>query len=209
VSKRDLDEMLEQAAVRGEVRSAETEADMRQLAAGLRALSQLLVEHGVVSASEIEARIELTQRELEAGARSRTQPVRLNVLPDKLDQPNEEVDCASRFALCRGACCSMEVPLSVADVEEGALRWDISRPYLLRRGDDGRCQHQDRQTFFCGAYETRPAPCRAYSCRGDTRIWRDFDKRIPNEKGITALLEHKMKLPLMLQKLPPTLPPPR
>ena len=34
--------------------------------------------------------------------------------------------------------------------------------------------------FVCTIYERRPGLCRTYDCRGDTRIWLDFERRIPN-----------------------------
>lgn len=197
--------MLEAAVLRAEVRHAEHQSDLRQLAASLSAMVKLLVEKGVVLPEELDAQIDAAMAELQATERSRAVPVKLHALGDKYEQPNAEVDCEARFPICRGACCSLEVPLAVQDLEEGKVRWDIARPYYLRKDEDGRCTHQDRKTLFCGTYETRPLPCRSYSCHKDTRIWRDFDKRVPNAKGIAALLAHRADRPLLLIGLPPTL----
>lgn len=195
--------MVEQAVLRAEVRHAEHQADLKQLAATLTAMVRLLIEKGVVMPEELDARIDAALAEISEA--SRAVPIKLHELGDKYAQENDEVDCAARFSVCHGACCSLEVPLSVQDLEEGAVRWDIARPYHLKRENDGRCTHQDRSTFFCGAYENRPLPCRSYSCRSDARIWRDFENRVPNEKGIAAILEHRSERPLMLIGLPPTL----
>ncbi len=197
--------MAEAATLRAEVRHAEHQSDLRQLAATLQAMVKVLVDKGLVLPEELAAAITRELVEVEASERSRAVPVRLHTLGDKYEQANAEVDCEARFPVCHGACCSLEVPLAVQDLEEGKVRWDIARPYYLRKDTDGRCTHQDRATFFCGSYETRPLPCRAYSCREDSRIWRDFDNRIPNEKGIAALLSHKSERPLLLIGLPPTL----
>lgn len=201
--------MVEAAMLRAEVRHAEHQADLRQLAATLQAMVKLLVEKGIVLPAELDAAIDHALVEVQGSERSRAVPIKLHTLGDKYQQANAEVDCEARFPLCHGACCSAEVPLAVQDLEEGKVRWDIARPYYLRKDSDGRCTHQARATFFCGTYETRPLPCRAYSCQGDVRIWRDFEKRIPNDKGIAALLSHKAERPLLLIGLPPTLKKPR
>jgi len=200
--------MLEQAVLRAEQRHAEHQADLRQLAASLAGMVRLLVDKGVIAPGELDAQVQAARVEIEAAERTRARAVKLHVLGDKYAQDNADVDCAARFAVCRGACCGMEVPLSVQDLEEGAVRWDLARPYILKREDDGRCTHQDRGTFFCGNYEHRPLPCRAYSCKGDVRIWRDFDRMVGNEKGIAALLAQRSQRPLQLTGVAPTLPRP-
>lgn len=35
--------------------------------------------------------------------------------------------------------------------------------------------HSDPQGRGCQIYDHRPAPCRVFDCRGDPRIWTDFD----------------------------------
>jgi Fe-S-cluster containining protein len=201
--------MAEQAFLRAEIRHAEQQADLRQIAASLTAMVRLLIDKGVVLPEELDTRIDAALAELAAGEKSRTTPVKLHALGDKYAQQSDEIDCQARFAICKGACCSMEVPLSVQDLEEGAVRWDIARPYYLKKQDDGRCTHQDGATYFCDKYEQRPLPCRSYSCRSDARIWRNFEQRIPNEKGIAAILAYKAERPLILIGLPPSLPKPR
>jgi len=91
-----------------------------------------------------------------------------------------EIDCASRYHLCKAACCKLSVSLSREDVEEQALRWDPSQPYLLARGADRRCVHQDRASGRCGVYAYRPLLCRAFDCSKDQRIWLDFERGIIN-----------------------------
>jgi hypothetical protein len=91
-----------------------------------------------------------------------------------------EIDCANRISLCDAACCKMHFPLTTEDLQEGKIRWDVGHPYVIAQGDDGWCVHLDRQTRTCGVYEARPSACRTYDCRGDSRIWLDFEKRIIN-----------------------------
>ncbi len=113
--------------------------------------------------------------------------VRLKQYPDKYNVVHgDPVDCADRIPLCRARCCRFTVTLTEQDLDEGKLQWDIENPYILRRADDGRCVYQDRSTGFCGNYEHRPALCRIYSCKTDTRIWLDFENKIPAIPPMTA-----------------------
>jgi Fe-S-cluster containining protein len=195
---------------RGFLRSSllldEARADLVALAKGIDAVVGLLVDKGLVAREEIEdalakAAPAAVEPLLAEGRRGRVQ---LDDGGDKYTAPNAEVDCAARIPHCKAACCALQVPLGAGDLEEGHLRWQLDRPYLLRKADDGRCEHQDRKTGFCGDYDHRPRHCRAYSCATDTRIWRDFDKMIPNEKGLRALLEQRLVEPIVpIRKTPP------
>jgi hypothetical protein len=89
-----------------------------------------------------------------------------------------EIDCENRVELCRAACCRMRFALSQQDLQEGVVQWELSRPYLIRRGPDGYCGHFGPDSQSCTIYQQRPVPCRAYDCRGDKRIWADFENRI-------------------------------
>lgn len=92
------------------------------------------------------------------------------------------IDCEARVPLCKAACCRLPFALSRQDVEEGVVRWDFSRPYLIARTSDGCCQHLDGEKRCCTVYDRRPVPCRGYDCRDDRRIWIDFEKRIVNPR---------------------------
>jgi Putative zinc- or iron-chelating domain len=85
--------------------------------------------------------------------------------------------CLELLPICGGRCCALTFPLSTQDLDEGVIKWDHGRPYLIRHDDDGRCSHQRRPTGDCGCYQHRPAPCRSYDCRNDPRIWTDFTTR--------------------------------
>jgi Fe-S-cluster containining protein len=88
--------------------------------------------------------------------------------------------CAELIPICGARCCRFNFPLSTADLDEGVIRWDYGRPYLIRqRASDGFCVHNDPTTHFCTVHTHRPATCRRYHCRDDKRIWIDYDKRIP------------------------------
>jgi hypothetical protein len=93
-----------------------------------------------------------------------------------------EIDCEARLPLCGAACCRLPLALSPEDVREGVIRWELGRPYLIAREDDGYCTHMERGTHRCGVYAQRPIPCRGYDCRQDARIWLDFDARVVNPR---------------------------
>jgi hypothetical protein len=106
------------------------------------------------------------------------------------------VDCASRLHACGAACCRLAFALSRQDVEEGVVQWEFGRPYMVRRAPDGYCAHleRDAQGCRCGVYAHRPYPCRAYDCRGDERIWADFDAMVPNP-GLERLFAERGETP--------------
>ena len=92
-----------------------------------------------------------------------------------------KIDCASRVHLCHAACCRLPFALSHQDVREGIVHWDFGQPYLIQQ-DDGYCTHIDRATCACTIYTNRPAPCRGFDCRGDQRIWLDFEQYSVNPR---------------------------
>lgn len=110
---------------------------------------------------------------------AREPQISLSTVDDKYAVENSDMDCAARMHLCHGRCCSYNIPLSTQDLNEGKLAWRIREPYLLAQNDAGYCVYQNVTTGFCGNYEARPATCRVYDCRHDTRVWLDFEARIP------------------------------
>lgn len=105
--------------------------------------------------------------------------VRLAMFRNKYEVPNADVDCAARIPLCGARCCSFDVTLSAQDVAERSLPFEIDQPYMLPRDSDTkRCVCMDG-AGACTVYDKRPGACRAYDCRGDSRVWIDFEARIP------------------------------
>jgi Fe-S-cluster containining protein len=166
------------------------QASTSELAGTLLGLVDLLVAQGFVAVEDLRAQAARVRERIAATELGRgLELALLDDRRDKYDHPEAvQIDCAARLPMCRAACCGIDQALSVQDVEEGAVRWDLGRPYRLRRAEGGGCCHLDASERRCGVYERRPLGCRTYSCARDPRIWTDFEQRIPNQAGIGALL---------------------
>jgi Fe-S-cluster containining protein len=144
------------------------------------ALMELLIERGVIAVEELD------ERKREVGQRLVEKLVEkgmgVALTKEEIDKyacdGQVQIDCAGRLHLCRAACCRLSFALSAQDLEEGTVKWDLGRPYMIRRSSDNYCHHLDRGTCGCGIYQQRPLVCRSYDCRQDKRIWEDFANRI-------------------------------
>ena len=147
-------------------------------------LVALLVQRGVVDADELMAAVDSARTAIEDRGHSPSVDVAVRVDKEGPGQAGVEVDCETRIPYCRAACCRFHFPLSVEEIESGSMKWDLGRPYMNRHGAHGYCHQFDGETHGCGVYESRPAPCRQYSCVGDDRVWKDFDAMIPNTEWL-------------------------
>ena len=145
------------------------------------ALTELLISKGVINIRELSerqsmAREQLThaRKESYAGPILHTDPIGQPDTP-----PEQLVDCEARYRQCRGACCILyNVYLTAEEVTSGEYRWDLAHPYRLQRAPSGHCTYLDRESLKCTIWERRPSVCRQYSCKSDTRVWADFDRRV-------------------------------
>jgi Fe-S-cluster containining protein len=148
----------------------------------LYALIELLTEKGLIKIDELEEKKREVATRLLESFLDRGMGVAMQ--EDERDKyefsETVEIDCENRVHLCKAACCRMSFALSQQDVEEGVIKWDLGRPYLIAQDKDGYCRHLDRDTNRCTVRERRPLPCRGYDCRKDTRVWLDFENRIIN-----------------------------
>ncbi len=196
----DLERHVREAFLRTHAALGEGHADLVALATTVQALVDVLVARGVVGAAELEAQLEVAARRVADSRLGQRSLVRgEELLRDKYQEPNAPVDCEARMPLCKGACCACRVPLGAQDLRENVLRWDLAHPYFLRKTAAGRCTHQDTTTGACTVYEQRPLACRSYTCKDDRRIWKDFDARVPNEKGIAALFHGRAERPIAIR----------
>ena len=160
-----------------------TKTQLFEASAQAFAVAELLVSKGLLAADELEA----TRRTVENRLDQTYEHDGLNVAiasraPDKyeLGEGSVVIDCETRIPLCKASCCRLRFPLSEQDIHEGTVEWQLDRPYLNRQRPDGYCAHCSAESHGCQIYTSRPAVCRTYDCREDTRIWVDFDLRIPN-----------------------------
>jgi hypothetical protein len=148
----------------------------------LYALIELLEEKGLISIAELDERKRVVGQRLVERLRQSGNGVMLQepVYDKYTFEQTVQIDCENRLDLCKAACCRLPFALSKQDIHEGVVHWDLGQPYLIEQGADGYCNHMARDTCRCTVYAHRPVPCRAFDCRKDARIWRDFAQRIPN-----------------------------
>ena len=153
-----------------------------QLAAQVVALSDELsrrlagADTPTVSAA-VEARLPET---LEAIRIADLGGTRVALTLEEDDLPAVEIPCAELIPLCGARCCTYAFALTTKELDEGVIRWDYGRPYMIRqRASDGFCVHNDPRTHGCEVHRRRPAVCRGYDCRADRRVWIDYARRIP------------------------------
>ena len=154
-----------------------------ETASFLYALIELLMKKGLLTEQELnEQKVEIAKRLVEKFRELGMGAVFQDSEHDKYTFGEKEVkiDCENRIHLCKAACCRLNFALSRQDIEEGVIKWDLGRPYMIAHDADGYCRHLDRKGCRCTVYANRPVPCRAYDCRKDKRIWADFENRIIN-----------------------------
>jgi hypothetical protein len=174
----------------------ETKLAFERVDTVLRALLDTLAAHGAIDPNELAGRVQAaSERAREESLRATHVEVEASVDKYALTEL-PDVDCASLIALCQGRCCKLHFPLSFQDLDEGVVQWNYERPYRIRqRASDGYCVHSAVESHGCTVYDHRPLTCRRYDCRKDTRVWIDFENRIP---APMAAVEAK---PLMLYQI--------
>lgn len=156
---------------------AELREDLHALAAQVVALTELAAPTGERERfeAEVESRTGALRRELALADHGAAGRLLLASPEDKYAIATDDgPPCAELLPLCQARCCRFEVALSTQDLDEGRLRWDLAVPYALARRADGQCVHHDGRG--CQAYEVRPATCRRYDCRTDSRVWLDYER---------------------------------
>jgi Fe-S-cluster containining protein len=150
----------------------------------LYALIELLDEKGIISTAELDERKnQVAQRLVRKFVDSGIGLLYQDPEEDKYTFKHEaNVDCQSKLDTCKAICCKFPFALSKQDVNEGVIRWEFGRPYLIAHGDDGYCVHLDRETYRCTVHEKRPVPCRGFDCHDNEKwhVWLDYDKKIIN-----------------------------
>jgi len=165
--------------------------ELLQLGAQVVTLTGLLEARGSVGQADVMAALPDAVREVrESDEESPPMRVELAVTAeDKHDIESPPIPCAELLPLCQARCCRLAFTLSTQDLEEREVRWDYGKPYWNLQRADGYCVHNQLGTLGCGVYHHRPAPCRRFDCRNDSRIWTDYERRIPAPHRDEELVE--------------------
>lgn len=152
----------------------------------LYALIELLEKKGVINIEELDAqKNEVAERLLKNFADSGMALMYQDLEHDKYNfNESADIDCNDCLKTCKAACCKMPFALSKQDIDEGILKWEFGRPYMIAHGEDGYCVHLDRNTYKCSIHEHRPVPCRGFDCRENKKwpVWKDFKNKTLDEK---------------------------
>ena len=157
--------------------AADIRVDLLEYGSMTLAVAEELVAKGVLDMRSIIVRKQRLYDVELARLESRALLTRTSSIEDKYQCATPDIPCEELLPICRAACCSLTFYLSHQDLDEGTVRWDYKRPYFIRRKADGTCFHLDGAK--CSVYECRPGVCRSFDCRNDSRIWKDYEKRIP------------------------------
>lgn len=164
---------------------ADLKDDLHRLAAQVVALTDELSRRLDDGGPTVEAVVDagtkpiLDKIQIAAEEASSVNRLHLAVVVDKYKVVQEDVPpCLELLPICQGRCCKLRFPLSTQDLDEGVIRWDYGRPYMIRQRGDGYCAHNHPEHHGCTVYENRPAVCRRYHCRNDKRVWFDYEQRI-------------------------------
>jgi Fe-S-cluster containining protein len=157
----------------------------------LYALIELLNEKGLLTIKELDERKKqvaerLIRRFTETGIGLMYQEPEY----DKYTFEHEaQIDCQDRLHICKAICCKIPFALSRQDVEEGIVRWDFGRPYLIAHDSDGYCVHLNRETYKCTVHENRPVPCRGFSCKDNEKwpLWLNDGQKAINPELIEKI----------------------
>ncbi|CAG0953832.1 hypothetical protein METP3_00370 [Methanosarcinales archaeon] len=169
-----------------------------EAASFLYALIEILNEKGLLTIEELDERKKqvaqrLVNRFVDSGLGLMYQDPEY----DKYTFDKEaNVDCEGRLPVCKAVCCKLPFALSRQDVEEGIIRWEFGRPYLIAHGDDGYCAHMDRNTYKCTVREQRTVPCRGFDCKDNEKwkIWVDYEKKIIDPELMERIDRDNIKL---------------
>jgi len=164
----------------------------------LYTLIELLDEKGFLSITEIDARRKkVAERLVRKFEQSRIGLLYQDPEEDKYAfDSNPDIDCQSCLQSCKAICCKIPFALSRQDVQEGLVRWEFGRPYLIAHDKDGYCVHLNRENYQCTAYEHRPVPCRGFSCRDNEKwpVWINFDAQVINPEFENQIKESNDKM---------------
>jgi hypothetical protein len=123
-----------------------------EIASFCYALIELLQEKGIISFDELDDRQKVVNKRLIKKFEEQGMGVVAlqEFKQDKYKYKEEvKIDCENRIHICHAACCRFDLALSKQDIEEGIVKWELGKPYLIARNADGYCRHFDKTTSLC------------------------------------------------------------
>ena len=194
----ELERQVERGSLFAHTALTQHAARTNKTEALVHGLADLLIRNDVISADDLLAAVGTTGRQIEDAGRRATVDVAIRVDKDAPTIPADEIDCEARIPHCKAVCCRLRWALTVEEIENGPVKWDLGRPYFNRHNADGYCHQIDAETLGCNVYEERPAPCRQFSCKGDDRIWKDFDAMVINQEWIDSHLTERSPVEIFI-----------
>jgi Fe-S-cluster containining protein len=169
----------------------------------LYGLIDILIESGMLTQDEVLQAAGKVRQQMEQNGQTVGPGIALRIEGDGAKKDDfVAVNCSERLDICKAVCCRLHFALTAEEVESGRIKWDLGEPYYIRHESTGCCHHLDPNARTCTVYENRPSVCRQYSCAGDERIWKDFDKMILNEEWIEENLRASKPRLVTVQMLP-------
>lgn len=194
-AKDDLEwqEQIERGSLFTHTALSRQSARLNEIESFLYGIIDILTKKGITPPEELQKAVEDVRKEMIEKGELSNPGIALRV-----DGEEEEafipVNCDERLHICKAVCCQLEFALSAPEVESGKVKWDLGRPYHIRRGTNCYCAHLDQSNKKCTVYNHRPSVCKKYSCANDKRIWKDFEKMELNEEWIKEnIRENKMR----------------
>jgi Fe-S-cluster containining protein len=155
----------------------------------LYGLIDYLSQKGIIQPDELKATVESVRKEIIEKKEFATLGVAL-----RIDAPEDKtqivaVNCQERMEICKAVCCRLRFALTVEEIENGPLKWELGKPYYNRHCEQGYCHQMNFDQMSCNIYENRPSVCKKYNCANDKRIWNDFEKMELNQEWIDTNLK--------------------
>lgn len=168
-------------------------ARINEIESFLFGIMDILTQKGVTPPEELQKAVEGVRKEMMDKGELSNPGVALRV-DNEEDQEFIPVNCEERLHICKAVCCQLDFALNAPEIESGEVKWDLGRPYFIRKGTNCYCAHLNQAEKKCNVYEHRPSVCKKYSCAKDKRIWKDFEKMELNQKWIDEnIRESKMR----------------
>ena len=169
-----LENQLIRSALHTHTQLSHQSDKINDLEAFIQSVANILYEKGILSAETLQSHFQHYKEKAMDENDVLTAGVQLRVDSEERFQ-KADINCSERIHICKGVCCSLRFPLSKNEVESGHVKWDLGNPYFILQSQ-GCCTHQNHENGGCTVYENRPSICSWYTCKEDTRIWKDFDK---------------------------------